>query len=149
VETRDNVRRSYLFSQYVNLVEGWYIVMAQKGKKSDVKRQGNELIWVNIPLSDEHKNDLGTRVVNASELLAEISSLVVGGYSFSIRTNFEGTSIIASLTCATTGICNNGHGLSGYGTTPEDAILSLLYKHFTVASEDWTQFKTIGKSRFS
>lgn len=122
--------------------------MAAKAKTKGKPNYERSLSWANVTLTDDDGRDLEQWDMSDGEILAAIMEIQATGHSFSGKASSDGD----GYTCFAIGLAdecpNAGMGLSGYGATPRDATLALLYKHFIKCVGEWPRAAASGKSRF-
>lgn len=116
-----------------------------KKKKSSGKSASSpdwrNTVFVTVNLDKEDRLRLEA-LLESGELGFEcIPELVADGYRFSVAPDNANERFVAALTDKGGSSPFNGYCLSGSGATPNDAIHSLLYKHFVKLNEDWTNVK--------
>lgn len=70
----------------------------------------------------------------------DLGELVLQGYKFSLSFDDKNSCFIASLTDRQAGSPSENSCLTGRGSSALAAQYALFYRHFALASEDWTFF---------
>jgi hypothetical protein len=112
-------------------------LMAKKANPNGKRRFENDLAWVSVPLSDADTHDLEQWDMSEAEMFAAIMELQSTGHSFSGKKSPNDDGFTAFAIGLSDECPNAGLGLSGYGATPRDAAMSLLYKHYILCVGEW------------
>jgi hypothetical protein len=101
--------------------------------------------WVNISLTEAHKDDIAQANVSVETMLQDIGALVMRGYRFSMTYDDYSEAIQATLVCANEEDGNFQHGLSARHPDPVMALTTLLYKHALTEETGWREFSKRAK----
>lgn len=123
-------------------------LMAGKSKPKAKSNYENTLAWANATLTDDDLVALEQWNMSDGEVLAGIMEIQTTGHSFSGKASTDGAGFTAFAIGIDPDGANAGMGLSGYGTSPTDATLALLYKHFIKCAGVWPRNEGGQKSRF-
>jgi hypothetical protein len=125
----------------------WYCNFVRSLEKKGVVQMAkpqDERGWkgfINIRLSDADKEALSaadeTSIVG---LVDNAAGLLYAGYKLGFAYDKTSGSVQATLTCWIEGHPDYGHAISARHPDFDRALHSLLYKHFTIAKECWTDF---------
>jgi len=97
--------------------------------------------FINIRLSDADKETLSEDMeTDIRGLVDNASALLYSGYKLGFAYDKTSGSVQATLTCWAEGHPDFGHAISSRHPDFDRALHSLLYKHFTIAKECWTEF---------
>lgn len=97
--------------------------------------------FINVRLSDADKEALqAADETSTIGLLDNAAGLLYEGYKMSFSYDKTSGSVQATLTCWVEGHADFGHAISARHPDFDRALHSLLYKHFTIAKECWTDF---------
>ena len=114
---------------------------AKKGSKSNGKTNGlPKMVWINYDLTSEDKRALQDQNLVREILGYDIGDLAVEGFKYSLSPDERNNCYVASLTQKRADSPFHHHCLTGRGSTPTNARLSLLYRHLVLASGDWSFF---------
>jgi hypothetical protein len=95
--------------------------------------------FVDIPLSTHDKEQLETWTVPGQvEIDVFLETVANEGYKFSLVTDFEHSSSIATVTGKADACVNKGYALSARGPDPLSAIVVLWYKMSQIA--EWREW---------
>jgi hypothetical protein len=133
-----DARFMWLLRQQVGLQERMRIAVA-KNRSTAVKG------WVNIALTDAHKDDIMQSDVSVETMLQDIGRLVFLGYRFSLTFDDYSSAQQATLVCANPDDGNYEYGLSARHPDPVIALTTLLYKHALTADTGWREFSKAQK----
>lgn len=115
-------------------------LMAAKGKGlAATKQQFQDIKFVNYNLTEEQKNDHDSTNRPVEYVAVQGVKLISKGYAVKISFDSYSKCYQATLTVWNEANHNFGYGLSARGATPERALSLLLYKHFDVLKENWSQ----------
>lgn len=105
------------------------------------KRSDFGVEFVTIYLQQGDKEAIKSLNLTFEDQVVELYRFVEQGYKFSLTLDARHDSYIASLTGKTTGTSNDNRCLSSRGSTPENAVLSLYYKHVIVCKgNEWPAY---------
>lgn len=95
--------------------------------------------WVNLRLSDGEKAEIEhlAKSLDAPALLDWLSGMIYAGYSFSAAWDNWSNAQQVSLVCKNADDPNYGNGMSARHPDLDMAILTLQFKHVTVANGVW------------
>jgi hypothetical protein len=90
--------------------------------------------FVNIELNATHKKEL-KKIVNDAEydVGTLLTNLVTDGYRIGLAYNPEKDSFTCSLTAKDTSAHNEGFCMVSHSSTPIKALLTAVYKHYSIA----------------
>lgn len=97
-----------------------------------------EYRFINYNLDVAQKTDLRSMDVDVEYGFPRIESLVAQGYKFSLVLDSKNASYIATLTDKAPNSEYENVSISGRGSTPGNALASVMYRHFNVADGDWS-----------
>lgn len=122
-----------------------------KRSKNGAKSNGSDgarpkFGFVNYDLTVQDKEWLSSADVEAEFPAQLIDQLVLEGYKFSLSYDERNSCCIASLTDRQPGSAFDNQCLTGRGATPDDARVSLFYRHFHVAQGDWGVFGSLSST---
>lgn len=128
-------------------VEG--LPMKKKGAVNERSNGGFQPItWVNVPLTDDHENEIIRWNPDDATLLSAIIQMVELGHSWGCKDDARGNGYMAFATGTRPDCPNAGHGLSAFSADPRDAIASLVYKHVAICDGHWPKSSSDQKRRF-
>lgn len=117
-----------------------------KSKSSKAKSKADEKEWgfINYNLTAKDKSDLADMDYD-TEFPNELAfAAVEEGYKFSLSYNAKNDTYVASLTDLQEASDYFKKTLSGYGSSPRKAFISLMYRHCVLAVDgDWTYLDKI------
>lgn len=117
----------YEFQTFFNEV----IEMA-KGSKSSNDRSTHtnfgSVTWINVALSDENLQELETWLHSDPDILTEVIGIIASGFSLAVKPASEGNGYMATIIGPSRENPALACGVSGYGSTPFDALAAVLYK---------------------
>lgn len=113
---------------------------SNKGAKSAKSTGLPKMHWVNYDLTSEDKERLQDKALVDGLRQFDIESVVFEGIKYSIGIDQKNACFIASLTDKSPESKFYNHCLTGRGSTPADARVSLLYRHLVLAEGDWSFF---------
>lgn len=107
---------------------------SKEGSRADFSRYK----FINLQLSLSEQS--GLRALEFSEELGlqQIFDLVQEDIKFSLSENKDNHCFVASLTDRVQASDGNFYILTGRGSTPANAVASVLYKHIYVLQGDWS-----------
>ena len=122
--------------------------MAKKTSKTSSKKKftWNGYATVNIPA--DHEQMLDEFVANGDEIFSLLSDILINKYKVSYDPPAEDGSYKATAICHDPDDPNFGMALSGWSDDWYGALASLLYKHYYVAKENWTDFTAPTKRKY-
>lgn len=123
-------------------------LMAGKAKPKAKAQYENSLQWVKGELSDGDVSAIEGWEINDGQLLACLMELEVLGHTVSGKAASDGDGYTHFAIGVGDECINVGLGMSGYGSTPRDAVVALCYKHFIKYSGEWPRTDTGSKRRF-
>ena len=130
--------------KYQEELKGGLGIMVQK-KQEDVKWLGYANI--DIPAS---RRDEASQFIADTELFSEaLENVISDGYRLSLSLNKTNDTVTCTATCKNKASPNAGYSLTGYGKDWLRATGSLLFKHYRLASEDWTGHTSQNDDEFS
>ncbi len=125
--------------RYLNIYLQRMYEMA-RGKSKPKDKMPNNIQFVSIRLSDDDKAALAELPdMTAYEFSTLVDHFVGNGYKLSVGMQANG-SVNMTATCRDSESDNYNLALSGWGNSVLTAAMSLRYKHFTMAEEDWSDF---------
>lgn len=89
---------------------------------------GNELKWINIPLSDEDVDVLSRSESSVEFLAASLCALAVDGYGFSVKPVDSGKSLCCTINRPDLFGDGVAYGMSSFAGELRDVLLVALYK---------------------
>lgn len=98
--------------------------------------------FVNYSLSASDRDELTALDCEIEFPHSTVEQLVMAGYKYSVSRDDKHSCYVASLTDRMAGSPFENACLTGRGESPANARSALLYRHFNVASEDWSAFGT-------
>lgn len=119
--------------------EAWLKMTEKKQSRKTAPANGYEVRWVNRNLTEQEKTEHDTRPVDLSRIGKDWIKIALQGYSTKLSWDAYSKCFQATLTAWDGNCPNYGYGLSARGSTPERAISLLLYKHYEVLQENWTE----------
>lgn len=136
--------RVQALTQYINWnmqrVDWILQTMAEKKKPNSVSDTPYEQIkFVNKNLTTEEKQDHDNANRPVEYVATTFLKLAQSGYSLKVSYDAYSKCMQATLLVWNKACPNYGYGLSARGATAERAVSLLLYKHFDVLHEDWSQ----------
>lgn len=105
--------------------------------KVEQKPLPNQTLWVACDLNDADKEVLKKKPYNANEMMGGLSALVDAHYRITISFDEKADCVGAYLTAPREKASDPVKCLSARGHTLDQALISLLYKHFEKLQEDW------------
>lgn len=108
-------------------------------KRSGQSRNFPDTLWVKCELKESDKDDLQRRAVDAPELLSALGGIIEQGFKISISYDERSDCVGAYLTAPKEMFAGRVVCLSARAPDMARAVLVLLYKHFEVLHEDWSQ----------
>ena len=124
---RQSVRGLRIRASYpsVQIVSAWSLTVMVKKWSVD---------FVNIELNATHRKEL-KKIVNDAEydVGTLLTNLVTDGYRIGLAYNPEKDSFTCSLTAKNTSAHNEGFCLVSHSGTPIKALLTAVYKHYSIA----------------
>lgn len=125
-------------SSYETLRELGLYMPRKKGDKANVDGNsrfggkqsvfGNELKWINIPLTDEDIDELSGSQSTVEFLAASLCSLATDGYGFSIKPVDSGKSLCCTINRPDLFGDGIAYGMSSFAGELRDVLLVALYK---------------------
>lgn len=94
--------------------------------------------FVNIRLSEEHKQAIGALGGNLAQSMQELCGLIYTGYKVAIAYDRFSGAIQVTLTCQDVASTNYGYAISSRHPDIATAIASVLFKHFDIADGVWS-----------
>lgn len=110
-------------------------------RNANTSGQGDWKGFINIPLSDDHKNLIRTGAFSLDEGLETIREMLAEGHKISVSLNREQNSVTAAATGVGEHCPNEGYTLSAFAADFTDAITVLAFKHTVIAKGDWSAFR--------
>lgn len=110
-----------------------------KTGKSTARQSYPETIWVSCELSQGEKDDLRARGVLEKELLQSLDALISEGFKVSVSYDSRSDCVGCYATAPKDAYPGRTVCLSARAPRLAQAVAVLLYKHFEVLREDWTE----------
>ena len=123
--------------------------MARKAK-SNGRTDGNSqgVTWCNVTIEPHHEHEISQRGIDDVTLLAAILECVGQGYTFGFKPASDGDGYMAYFIAPPSDPVNGGLGLAAFAGDERDAMLGLVFKHFTIADGTWPRAAGSGERRF-
>lgn len=108
----------------------------------DKRKSGNvsvgATVWLNVDLSKEDKVELAAYIEDGEFDLASLAAIVDEGFRLTLGYSTRANAFVASLFDNDKESATFNHALSGMGSTAQNAMHAILYKHAVKLSGDWT-----------
>lgn len=117
--------------------------MVKKGKVTGGRSAFGGYKFFEVPLAAADKERLTSIDGEAEFPFTGIGALVEQGYKVSFSEDSRNNTFIASLTDNRADSPFHKHILTGRGDTVGQSWVSLCYKHFYLANEDWTNIAKV------
>jgi hypothetical protein len=120
--------------------------MADTRRSKDKRSSGNNsagggVRYIDVGLSADDKARLAQAEWSFESVFDNLSDCVAAGLKAGIRHDERNHTFVASLTDASG---SEVRVLSGRGSTAINAVLSLLFKHYTILGGDWSSASGVG-----
>jgi len=117
------------------LIGTWKPDMAKKKAKFEWKG------YVNVTVSETEATALKTYMADDKLVFQEMSQVIVEGYTIKIYYDDVKANFRASLTCYKVDDDNYGFMLGAFADDWYTALVVLLFKHYRVAKETWSDYQ--------
>lgn len=112
--------------------------MRKKGTSSDGNNSFGGYKFLNVSLGVSDKERLSQATFGESYPIDGCTSLLLEGYKLSFSYDSKNHSFICSLTDNVQDSAFFKHILTGRGSSAVNAWLSVCYKHYVLAEQDWS-----------
>lgn len=113
---------------------------AKKGAVGSKSSVPDDLKWINRNLTDEEKQDHDVQGKTPEQLGLLLWRVALQGYNVRVAFDAYSKCFQANLVPYQAENPNFGYAISARGATPERAFSLLLYKHYAIFKERWTDF---------
>lgn len=120
--------------------------MTKKGSSSNGSSSFGGHRFVNVQLSRDDKERLAEIASSGGYPIDLLGDLLSVGIKVSFSSDKQGHGSICSFTDTREGSPSAKCILTGRGTTPFDAWLSVCFKHYEMAKEDWRTLASLEES---
>lgn len=111
--------------------------MARKNGSPKANNTFPESRFVNLSLSVDEQKHCSTLLENEKLEWNQVFDAVCESFKFSLKLDAANHTFVASFTEAAKGNREYSVILTGRGSTPSDAVASLLYKHLVMSEKLW------------
>jgi hypothetical protein len=108
--------------------------------KTSAKSPEPKFRFLNYTLTKEDLDELRSLDLEAEFPRTLVDELVLEGYKFSLSHDARNATFVASITDRAPSSAFQNACLTGRGSTPATAWYSLAYRHFVLATDDWSFF---------
>lgn len=112
--------------------------LGDKATPRAAQQTGDALKWINRNLTEQEKADHDNQAKTPAQLGVLLFAVAMQGYN--VRVAYDGYSkcFQANIIPYQAENPNFGYALSARGVTPERAVSLLLYKHYAILEENWS-----------
>lgn len=104
------------------------------------KFKWNGYVSVNIP--SDLLGDAEKYITDNATFVESMNQALIDNYKLGVRHNPDDGSYIATLTCFDGDSDNFGYAMSAFGSDWYTACAVVLFKHFEVTGENWTDYRS-------
>ena len=124
--------------------------MARKSTSKSGKANSGDfgVDFVSLRLSDADKAHLAEQAPSADDIVSSIVRCAEEGYKVSLSYVERSDSYVASLTTPINPDNGRKAALSGFGPTPDSALMCLFYKHYHIGNDGAWALAVDGKDSF-
>lgn len=145
---RTTLRKHYL-TPFKSLTKNLRkVIKLMPTKKNASKKQFVFKGYVNISISEKHDTELKKYLADKERVYLDFAQCLQDGYA--IKNHFDAEN--ANHRCSITGFestgDNFGYVIGGFAGDWYTALAVVLYKHFYVSNEAWTEFVTDTKNNY-
>lgn len=131
----------YTFNHISQKVHTRIWAMANKKKGAETNyAPPTDLKWINRNLTDDEKAHHDAQAKKQGELGVLLFKVAMQGYNVRIAWDAYSSCFQANLVPFQPENPNFGYAISARGITPERAVSLLLYKHYAIFEEQWSDF---------
>lgn len=114
--------------------------MTRSKTKGQQNANSRNFRFINISLTKTDQERLQA-LADTDEYAPElIFDLVASGYKVSVNEDTKNNSYVSSISDVRPDSPHYGYILTGRGSTAFNSFLSVCYKHYAIAEQDWSEF---------
>lgn len=149
-QREDGTLKATFWKRYLQ-AESLYLEMIGMPRKTGtpVRDTTGSLTFLNLRLTEEQLADADEQHWKPTQILAAMEKALMTGLALSFSYNAERKTANAFFADRRPGLPTSNYALGAFSDDCGDALRLLLYKHFVVLSEDWTELLGVEPARRS
>lgn len=149
-QKEDGTLKATFWKRYLQ-AESYYLEMLGMTRKTStpVRETTGSLTFLNLRLTEEQLADADSQNWKATQMMAALEKALQAGLSLSFSYNTERKSANAFFADRRPNVATSNYALGAFSDDCGDALRLLLYKHFVVLSEDWSNLLGVEPARRS